>query len=209
MFWLRKLWWLRRLFWMWGIGSSTETKGALYLMRHGRTDWNNLKKLQGRTDIPLNDEGRQMAQNAREEYKSVQFDVCYCSPLVRARETAEILLKGRNVPIITDQRLIEMSFGIYEGVENAYKNPDCPAYVFFKDPEHYIPGDGGETFEELFERTGSFLNEVVEPDIQAGKSVLILGHSAMNSSIICQVKKIPLSHFWDAGIENCKLKKLL
>ena len=184
-------------------------QGSLYIMRHGRTDWNNLKKLQGRTDIPLNDEGRQMAQKASVEYESVHFDECYCSPLVRAQETAEILLKGRNVPVTIDHRLSEMSFGIYEGVENAYKNPDCPAYVFFKDPEHYIPAEGGESFAELFARTGSFLREVVEPELQAGKDILIVGHGAMNSSIICQVKKIPLSHFWDAGIENCKLKKLL
>ena len=58
----------------------------LYIMRHGRTDWNERHKLQGRTDIPLNANGRQMAEKAREEYADVHFDVCYCSPLIRARE---------------------------------------------------------------------------------------------------------------------------
>lgn len=182
---------------------------SLYIIRHGRTDWNNLKKLQGRTDIPLNEEGREMAKAAHDEYKDIHFDVCYCSPLVRAKETAQILLEGRNVPLIIDDRLIEMSFGVLEGIENAYKNPETPAYTFFKEPEHYIPAEGGESFEELFARTGNFLKEVVEPLLNAGKDVLIVGHGAMNSSIICQVKKIPLSHFWDAGIENCKLKKLI
>lgn len=182
---------------------------SLYIIRHGRTDWNNLKKLQGRTDIPLNQEGRDMAQKAHDEYKNIPFDVCYCSPLVRARETAEILLHGRNVPIVIDDRLIEMSFGIFEGVANAYKIPDCPAFVFFNDPENYVPGEGGESFSQLFSRTGEFLREVVEPDLKSGKNVLIVGHGAMNSSIICQVKKLPLSQFWDAGIENCKLKKLV
>ena len=183
--------------------------GHLYIIRHGRTDWNNLKKLQGRTDIPLNEEGRVMAEKAREEYKNVHFDVCYCSPLVRARQTAQILLEGRDVPLVYDPRLIEMSFGVLEGIENAYKNPETPAYTFFKSPENYIPAEGGESFEELFARTGDFLKEIVEPQIAEGKDVLIVGHGAMNSSIICQVKKIPLSHFWDAGIENCKLKKLI
>lgn len=188
---------------------DTDVEGCLYIMRHGRTDWNVLKKLQGRTDIPLNEEGRAMAENAREEYKNVHFDICYCSPLVRARETAQIVLRGRNIPIIFDDRLIEMSFGIYEGVENAYKNPDCPMINFFSAPENYVPGKGGESFAELFARTGNFLHEVVEPKLAEGKDVLIVGHGAMNSSIICQVKKIPLANFWDAGIENCKLKKLL
>ena len=67
----------------------------LYIMRHGKTDWNALHKLQGRTDIPLNDEGRLMASKAHEEYKSLNIDVCYCSPLIRAVETAQIVLKNR------------------------------------------------------------------------------------------------------------------
>lgn len=55
----------------------------LYIMRHGKTDWNALHKLQGRTDIPLNEEGRLMALKAHEEYKSWNIDVCYCSPLIQ------------------------------------------------------------------------------------------------------------------------------
>lgn len=99
-------------------------------MRHGKTDWNAKHKLQGRTDIPLNDEGREMAEKAREEYKDIHFDVCYCSPLIRAKETAEIVLQGRNIPLITDERLQEMSFGVYEGTENSFAIPDCPINVF-------------------------------------------------------------------------------
>ena len=53
----------------------------LYIMRHGKTDWNVLHKLQGRTDIPLNEEGRNMARKAAAIYKDINFDVCYCSPL--------------------------------------------------------------------------------------------------------------------------------
>ena len=98
----------------------------LYIMRHGKTDWNALHKLQGRTDIPLNEEGRLMALKAHEEYKSWNIDVCYCSPLIRAVETAQIVLKNRGIPIITDERLVEMSFGDYEGIENSFKIPDCP-----------------------------------------------------------------------------------
>ena len=88
----------------------------LYIMRHGKTEWNQQHKLQGRTDIPLNDEGRKMAEAAHTEYLDVHFDVCYTSPLIRAKETAEIVLRDRNVPIITDDRLVEMSFGCYEGL---------------------------------------------------------------------------------------------
>lgn len=95
----------------------------LYIMRHGKTEWNAMHKLQGRMDIPLNEEGREMAEKAREEYKNLNIDICYCSPLVRAKETAEIVLRGRNIPILPDDRLVEISFGKYEGMD--FKNPDC------------------------------------------------------------------------------------
>lgn len=181
----------------------------LYIMRHGKTDWNELHKLQGRTDIPLNEEGRTMARQAREKYKDVSFDICYCSPLIRARETAEIVLQGRNIPILYDDRLMEMNFGVYEGTQNCLQILDSPVRVLFKDPAHYAAVEGGESLEELYARTGEFLKEVVEPELEAGKDVLIVGHGAMNSSILCQVRKVPVEKFWEAGIENCKLMKLI
>lgn len=181
----------------------------LYIMRHGQTDWNVIHKLQGRTDIPLNDCGKSMAQKAAEEYKSVHFDICYCSPLVRAAETAEILLKGRNVPIIYDERLREMSFGIYEGVENSYDDEELPINVLFRSPENYVePVEGGESLESLFKRTGEFLADKVYPLIRQNKNVLIVGHGTMNSSIVSRILNLPISQFWSMGIENCKLMSL-
>ena len=179
-------------------------------MRHGKTDWNNLKKIQGRTDIPLNEEGRKMAEEAREEYKDVHFDVCYCSPLIRAKETAEILLRDRDVPILFDDRLKEMSFGIYEGIQESFSIPDCPINVFFWHPEEYTtPVEGGESVDELFARTGEFLKECVYPKIKEGKDVLIVAHGATNSCIVCQVKNRERKDFWADGIPNCKIQTLI
>ena len=181
----------------------------LYIIRHGKTDWNVLHKLQGHTDIPLNEEGRQMAEAAREEYRDVHFDICFCSPLVRARETAEILLRGRDIPILTDDRLKEMGFGSYEGLENSFDVPDCPVNILFFTPEKYTsPPGGAESLDDLFARTGAFLRERAEPLLREGKDVLIVGHGAMNSSIVCQVRGLPRAQFWSAGIENCRLMKL-
>lgn len=144
------------------------------------------------------------------ECADVHFDVCYCSPLVRAKETAEIVLKGRDIPIITDDRLLEMCFGIYEGIEKSLHIPDCPVNVIFERPADYItPVEGAESFEDLYARTGEFLKEVVEPRLECGEDILIVGHGAMNSSIICQIRHIPIERFWSAGIENCKLIRLV
>ena len=178
-------------------------------MRHGKTDWNILHKLQGKTDIPLNDMGRQMARQACERYKDVHFDVCYCSPLTRARQTAELVLEGRNIPVIIDDRLSEMGFGIYEGTEEVFEKPECPVRVLFFNPEKYEAEGGAESLADLLKRTNEFLNEVAFPLVNEGKDVLIMGHGAMNSAIIGNVKHKPLEEFWAEGIENCRLIKLL
>ena len=67
----------------------------IYLMRHGQTDWNIRHLFQGRTDIPLNENGRYVAELTRDGLKDVKFDVAFCSPLCRAKETAQIVLEGR------------------------------------------------------------------------------------------------------------------
>ena len=92
-------------------------------MRHGKTDWNAQFKLQGSSDIPLNEEGIKMAEQAAIDCKDINFDVCYCSPLIRAHQTAMIVLKDRNIPIITDKRITEMCFGEFEGKGNCFEHP--------------------------------------------------------------------------------------
>lgn len=181
----------------------------LYIMRHGRTDWNVRHKLQGRTDIPLNDEGRMMAAEAGKQYSDIHIDICYSSPLERAKETAEIFLKGRSVPVYTDDRLVEMGFGVYEGIENSFAIDVCPINTLFKKPEKYVTVEGGESFEELFARTGEFIDNVVMPQVNKGKDILIVGHGAMNCSIIAKFRGTQLDKFWDGKTDNCQVVKLI
>lgn len=182
----------------------------LYIMRHGRTDWNDLHKLQGQTDVPLNENGREMARNAAKECAGIHFDVCFCSPLIRAKETAEILLEGRDVPLIIDGRLIEMGFGVFEGVENSFRIPDCPVNVLFLEPEKYVtPVEEGESLDALFARTGEFLEETVRPLVEQGKDVLAVSHGVSIAAMICRVKGLPLESLFRDGIKNCKLMRLM
>jgi probable phosphoglycerate mutase len=177
-------------------------------MRHGQTDWNVHHKLQGQTDVPLNDTGRQMAAEARKIYKDIPIDICYCSPLSRARETAAIFLAERKIPIISDDRLRELGFGIYEGTEEIFQKPSCPVYKLFKDPLHYEPQDGAESLISLYKRTGEFIKEILNPELTQQKHVLIVGHGAMDCSLINQLEDIPLEHFWERMSGNCELIKL-
>ncbi len=178
-------------------------------MRHGKTEWNAMHKLQGQTDIPLNEEGRAMAQKAAEDYKEVNIDICYCSPLNRAAETARLFLQGRDIPIILDDRLKEMNFGECEGSLNYFTDSDSAINVLFKDPANYNAVKGGESLDEVFARTGELLANEILPKVKEEKDVLIVGHGAMNSTIICQLRGVDKSHLWDEPIENCRLIKLL
>ena len=112
----------------------------LYLMRHGQTEWNRIRKLQGRTDIPLNANGRYVAELTAKGLWDIPFDVAFVSPLARARETAEIILRDRHVPIIVDERIIEVDFGRYEG--KSLNLDDENLQNFFVKPECYRPVEG-------------------------------------------------------------------
>ncbi|MBP5773236.1 MAG: histidine phosphatase family protein, partial [Eubacterium sp.] len=116
----------------------------IYIIRHGKTDWNIDRRLQGRTDTELNQEGIDLAIKTGEGLKDVEFDAVYSSPLKRAYKTAELVLGERDVPIITDDRLREISFGSREGERGmAVKDdPKDPFYNFFHAPEKYNPLDG-------------------------------------------------------------------
>ena len=87
----------------------------LYLIRHGETDWNKEFKIQGSSDIELNEYGRELAFITREGLRHIPFDIAYTSPLKRAKETAEIILGGRNIPLYEDKRVQEACFGSFEG----------------------------------------------------------------------------------------------
>ncbi len=148
-----------------------------------------------------------MAREASKTCAGIHIDLCFCSPLIRARETAQIVLEGRDVPIQVDARLTEMCFGIYEGTEDI---AGAPVSVIFRHPEAYVtPFEGAESFDALYKRTGDFLKSVIRPLLARGLDVLIVGHGAVNCCIICQIRGLPIESFWSAGMKNCELVRLI
>ncbi len=182
----------------------------LYLMRHGKTDWNAIKKIQGQSDIPLNEEGRRSAREAREANADLSFDICFCSTLVRAKETAAIFLEGKETPVVYDERLQEMGFGIYEGFEHVFEHPECPLYTLFQDPAGYRAEGGAESLEELRARTDAVLEERILPEVNNGKNVLITAHGGVGASILSRFRNTPTERFWEDNlIGNCELVRIL
>lgn len=174
----------------------------LYIIRHGQTDWNRARRLQGRTDIPLNEWGRRVAELTREGLKDVTFDVAFTSPLIRAKETAELILRGRNIPIIEDERIIEVNFGAYEGESFQLDNENLQN--FFSRPEAYYPVDGSESMKSILQRTGDFLLELYENPKYQESTILISTHGAALCGLLCNIKKWDVADFWKGGLhKNC------
>ncbi len=174
----------------------------LYIIRHGETDWNTRHKFQGRTDVPLNENGRQVAEWTKQGLIDVAFDVAYTSPLSRAKETAEILLGDRDVRLIEDERIIEMSFGTYEGIEAEKQDENLKK--FFKEPESYEAPEGGESIREVLDRTRAFLEELFANPNYQDSTILISTHGAALSGLMCAIKGWRVSDFWKGGLyKNC------
>ena len=88
----------------------------IYYVRHGQTDLNLTKKMQGGgTEKELNETGVSQAYNTKKELENVKYDLVICSPMKRAKQTAEIINEGRDIPIFTDERIRERKLGDYEG----------------------------------------------------------------------------------------------
>lgn len=192
----------------------------LYIIRHGVTAWNKAKRMQGQTDIPLAEEGIELALRTGEGMADVPIDMVISSPLTRAVETAECILKGRklfemkknkagsdisdiskipadqDIPILQDKRIQEISFGEWEGecILDSKVLPENYMEQFFHDPLHIPQAPGGETFLQVRERTGAFLRELSARRDYAQKQILISTHGAAGRCL--------LSHFFEDGKEN-------
>lgn len=178
----------------------------IYFVRHGETDWNKERKIQGQVDIPLNEFGRHLARETAKGLRDVPFDVCFTSPLGRARETAEIILQGRDVPILEDKRILEMNFGVLEGKCCSKEGWDVPDsfQMFFDDPVHYQAPEGGEDFQAVRERTGDFLNWLFAQEQYRDSTVLVTTHGAAMAGLLNNLKKKSLAEYWGVGVhKNC------
>ncbi|MDR2686748.1 MAG: histidine phosphatase family protein [Oscillospiraceae bacterium] len=138
---------------------------TLLFLRHGQTDWNAQGLFQGRTDIPLNEAGRAQAraQAAALLAHDPPVDVIYASPLLRARETAEIVQGALGAPIYFDGRLTERCFGSLEGTP-----------IVRGLGEEGLAQHGAESFAELHERVFEFLEEIKAK--HPGQCVLVAAH---------------------------------
>lgn len=173
----------------------------IYLMRHGQTDWNVARRMQGRSDIPLNQVGLRQARQAAAAMEDLPIDRILTSPLRRAKQTAQAVAAGRGVPVLTEELLVEMGFGELEGVEVTQRK-ECS--LIFAHPEQYTPLPGGESYDELMERCANLMERVLMPLEGRYHDVLCCSHGALIRGIVVRLKGYRREDFWkDPPQPNC------
>ena len=154
----------------------------IYIVRHGETEWNANNKVLGRTDIPLNSNGKKQARELACSLTDLKIDVFLCSPLSRARQTADIISEAIGLEYKIDDRLIEQDFGEFEGI-----NRFTDEYQQAK-REYFVRYPGGESYFDMAARVFPLIEELSEVN------ALLVTHGG-----ICRIVR---SYFEDLGNED-------
>ena len=167
------------------------------IIRHGQTELNNRKLLQGRSNQPLNEAGLAQAQEAAKLLKGIAFSAVYSSPLTRAVQTAEAVVPELN-PVL-DERLIEMDYGPYEGMD--LTNPAPEVLTFFRDFVHNPAPAGMEPLNSVIGRAGAFLEE----RCRTRENILISTHAIAMKGILEYLTPESRGSYWSKYIGNCEV----
>jgi phosphoserine phosphatase len=152
----------------------------LVIVRHGRTEWNADGRRQGREDIPLDLVWHQQAASLGDQLRDHRFTSAFCSPLVRARETARvIILERHHVEITVDTRLIEFDFGSLSGTRRS----EVPLSLRHQHLDEPVPG--GESLRDAWNRCTEFTRHLRE-SVDSEATVLVVGHERLNG-LLCGV----------------------
>ncbi|MDD4188129.1 MAG: histidine phosphatase family protein [Bacilli bacterium] len=147
----------------------------LCVVRHGKTEWNIKGLLQGSTDIDLVDEGISQAEELANEIELDKIDICICSPLKRAKQTADILVKNK-LEIIYDDLVLERGFGDHEGKKINFDLIGQQWDYKFNDSSHNI-----ESLQDCLSRAKAFLDKIKKE--YPNKTILIVSHGSFMKAL--------------------------
>jgi glycerol-3-phosphate cytidylyltransferase len=176
------------------------TKNKYILVRHGQTYWNKNGIMHGQYDIPLNEIGIKQAYVVSDDLKHEHFDYCYCSPLQRAKATANKILRNhRHTKMVFDARLMELNKGLLEGKHlNSEK-------LLKGENSNFLRKYKVESKVAFLDRVKSFVNDIESK--HSGKQILIVAHSGTIKMFMFALdppKKAIHKAYYDLHIKNCK-----
>ena len=179
----------------------------VYFLRHGETEWNREKRIQGSTGwIDLTSDGVRVAEATRDGMLSsgLSFDRLYSSPYRRALHTAQIIGAGFGLEPVVDRRLHEISFGPYEGTfYGEGRFADDNIRCCFKDPLNYASREGCESFDDVLARVKDFFDMELAPLASRFSRVLVVAHGGVLRTVLRLAANIPLEDFWKGAQPNC------
>jgi probable phosphoglycerate mutase len=166
----------------------------MYLVRHGETDWNRERRLQGTLDIPLNDVGIAQAHRLADHFAALPIAWLACSPLARASATGTILASACRCPLSIDARLREVDHGSWSGLTLPDIGRRFPALVEHEQlrPEAFDVS-GGECLGDVSRRVAEVLAELLAR--HTGQSVLVVGHGITLALMACAAHGVDLTRF--------------
>ena len=169
----------------------------IYLTRHGETAWNQMDLVQGKTDIPLNEEGVMQAIKMAEEMADVHLDVVYTSQLQRAADTGRMVAdRHGDCHLEVCECLNEMSFGIYEGVHRSDPEYQREKRQYFK---RY---DGGESYLDVAARIYPFIERLKERN----EDVLVVAHNGICRVFVNYFYPMENEEFASFTLKNCEVR---
>lgn len=168
----------------------------LILVRHGQTDWNKKGIMQGKTDVPLNETGKNQALEVKNRLKNRKIDICFSSPLKRAIMTAKIIT---DIDILIDERLVERYMGFLEGKpRNLYKAENY--YDLKLNSSKYEV----ESIKDLLSRANEFICNIKEK--YSDKTILVVSHGATIRALHYIITGYDeKTNFLEKKIPNCSI----
>jgi len=176
----------------------------LTLVRHGETDWNRQGRLQGSADVPLNEAGRRQARDRAASWPADRpFDRVLTSPMLRARETADLLAAATGAPVVPVPGLEEMRFGAWETLTWAeVQERHADDYRRWRQDRRFTPPTGGESYDRTARRA---LGALAPHLAGAPPDTLVVAHGAVLLALVCLLRGLPFEAMDDLRMGNLEV----
>jgi broad specificity phosphatase PhoE len=171
----------------------------IYFVRHGQTEWDEERRMQGQKDSELTAMGKEDSKYLARELSRTEFSQIYSSPLERAMDTARYIKMGRANEIIPLDSFKEMNLGEWEGMlDRDVKNQYPEEHFNFWNRPHLFKPQGGESFGEFRDRVEKGLYDLV--DKAEGERIIVVTHTLVIKAILSIVHDYPVDEFWKAPV---------
>jgi alpha-ribazole phosphatase len=180
---------------------------TVWMVRHGETDWNQVRRFQGSSDTELNAIGRAQAAALAPRLAKQRFDAMYASDLTRVRQTAHLALNGDSDAVVYDARLRELGFGKWEGLTWDEIRTQYPDEFASWENDRSTNPHGGDSLEDVRKRVESFLTDLRNRHLQ-DQHVLVFAHGGVMAVMLSVLLGSNPAQWWQFRFQNCAVTQV-